>query len=119
MLSLFKEPIYYVQISKNSFTVRSVNGKESIVFNASTPFSTKRLLIGEFTVAEKLLKKALSSFPKSIISPTVIMHPLEMVDEKLSEVEKNVFREVALAAGARDVKLWLGKKLSDNELVDI
>ncbi|MEJ2497015.1 MAG: hypothetical protein P8Y43_05995 [Sulfurovaceae bacterium] len=47
------------------------------------------------------------------------MHPLEMVDEKLSEVEKNVFREVALAAGARDVKLWLGKKLSDNELVDI
>lgn len=119
MLSLFKEPIYYVQISKNSFTVRSVNVGESIVFDAATPFSTERLLIGEFSVAEKLLKKALSSFSKSIISPTIVMHPLEMIDEKLSEVEENVFREVALAAGAREVKLWLGKKLSDDELINI
>ena len=34
----------------------------------------------------------------------------------LSEVEEKVLKEVALNAGARDVKLWIGDELSDEEL---
>lgn len=119
MLSILKTPIYYVQIKKNSFALRCANTGESIVLNAPTPFSTKRLLIGEFSVAEDLLKKAFSHFPKSLVSPIVVMHPLEMVDEKLSEVEKKVLREIAMTVGARDVKLWIGKELTDQELLNI
>lgn len=119
MLSIFKTPIYYVQIKKNFFHVRCVNTAQSIELFATTPFSTNRLLIGQFTVAEELLKKAFAHFSKSLVSPKVVMHPLEMIDETLSEVEEKVLREVALSAGARDVKLWIGKELTDHELLNI
>ncbi|WP_428739084.1 hypothetical protein [Sulfurimonas sp.] len=117
MIAIFKKPVYYVQIKKNSFIVRSVNSGKTIVFDASTPFSTDRLLIGEFTVAEGLLKKAFSTFGKSLVGPKVVMHPLEMVDEKLSEVEEKILRELAFSVGAKDVKLWLGEELDDSELL--
>ena len=119
MLSIFKTPIYYVQIKKNSFHVRCVNTARSIELSATTPFSTKRLLIGQFTVAEELLKKAFSHFPKSLVSPKVVMHPIEMIYETLSEVEERVLREVALSAGAREAKLWVGKELTDKELLNV
>jgi hypothetical protein len=119
MISLFKTPTYYVQIRKDSLSVRCANTGESVTLDASTPFSTKRLLIGEFTVAERLLQEAFSHFPKSLIRPITVMHPLEMVDETLSEVEEKVLREVAMAAGARDVKIWLGEVLTDRELLNV
>jgi len=119
MLSIFKTPIYYVQIKENSMTVRDAKSGKSITLDATIPFSTKHLLIGEFTVAEELLKKAFSSFPKSLVSPIAVMHPLEMIDEKLSEVEEKILREIALSAGARDAKLWIGKELTDKEALNV
>ncbi len=119
MLSLFKTPVYYVKIRENSFDVRCVNTGEKFVLDATTLFSTKRLLIGEFSVAEELLKKAFSQFQKKLLSPIVVMHPLEMVDEKLSEVEEKILRELALSAGAKEVKVWLGNEPTDSELLNV
>lgn len=119
MLSMLKTPIYYVQIKKNSLTLRCAHTGKSIVLDTTTPFSTKRLLIGEFTVAENLLKQAFTQFPKSLIAPIAVIHPLELVDEKLSEVEEKIFKEVALSAGAKEVKLWVGENLTDQELLNI
>ena len=47
------------------------------------------------------------------------MHPLENIDEKLSEVEEKVFKELALSSGAREVKLWVGEELTDEELLNV
>jgi hypothetical protein len=116
---MLKTPIYYVQIKKNSLTVKCANTGKSITLDASTPFSSKRLLIGEFTVAENLLKQAFSHFPKSLLAPIAVMHPLELIDEKLSEVEEKVLREIALSAGVKQVKLWMGKVLTDSELRNV
>jgi len=116
MLSIFKIPIYYVKIKKDSFDVRCANSGRSIVLNATRPFSTKPLMIGEFSVAEKLLGEAFSQFPKSLISPIAVIHPLDMIDNKLSEVEEKVLHEVAMSAGARKVKIWIGDELTDSEL---
>ena len=116
MFSLFKVPLYYVQIKKNSFNIRSVKDAKTIVFDATTPFSSDRLLVAEFKVAEKLLTKALASFSKSLLRPTLIMHPLELVGETLSEVEEQLLRELALSAGAYKVKFWLGEPLDDHDL---
>ena len=53
----------------------------------------------------------------SIFAPTIIIHPLENIDETLSEVEEKIFKELALSAGAKTVKLWLGKELNDDEIL--
>jgi len=118
MLSKFKTQIFYVRIKENSFNVRCANSGKSIVIDADTPFSSKRLIIAEFKVAEKLLKKAFKHLQDSWLSPIAIIHPLELIDEKLSEVEEKILREVAISAGAREAKLWVGEELTDRELLN-
>ena len=114
---MFKTQIFYIQIKENTFIIRSIDENKTTTVKAQTPFSTQRLLIGQFSVAEELLNTSLQQFKKALfLSPIIIMHPLENIDETLSEVEEKVFKEVALSVGAREVKLWVGEELSDEDL---
>lgn len=49
--------------------------------------------------------------------PLVVIQPLEMIEDGLSEVEERVLREVAASAGARKVVVWVGHELSDAEVM--
>ena len=119
MLSRFTTQILYVKIKVNSLTIKSMKNGEIITINATTPFSTKRLLVGQFSIIEKLLTAGFKKLNKNLLSPIVIIHPLENIDDKLSEVEEKVFKELALSAGAREVKLWIGEELTDEELLNV
>jgi len=119
VLSKFTTEILYVKMKENSFTVKSIKSGNIVTINATTPFSTNRLLIGEFSIAEKLLNSGFKELNKSFFNPIAIIHPLEKIDDKLSEVEEKVFKELALSAGARKVKLWLGEELTDKELLNV
>ena len=117
MLSKFTSETLYIQIKTNVLSIKSVKSGEVITLQSSVPFSTKRLLIGEFSIAEKLLKEGFKKLTNSFIAPIVIVHPLENIDERLSEVEEKIFKELALSAGAKEAKLWLGKELTDDEIL--
>lgn len=54
---LFFNP-YYVRIFKNKFIVKNISENKEITLTSIQPFSTSRLLVGEFIEAEKLLTKA-------------------------------------------------------------
>ncbi len=43
------------------------------------------------------------------------MHPLEMTEGGLSEVEAKVLREIALGTGAHKVEIWLGEELTPQQ----
>lgn len=58
-------------------------------------------------IKEKILQKNI------IIMPRVIIHP---DTNKLNEMEEAFYKEVALAAGAREVKVHLGEKLKANDI---
>ena len=106
----------YVLVKKNQFRVRHIESGAEATFEAQPPFTTIRLLIGQFDVAESLLKRALKQVSSAgffALSPHVVIHPLEMVEGGLSEVEERVFREVALGAGASKVAVHVGPQLSD------
>lgn len=118
MLSKFKTQIFYVQIRENSFTVKCVKSGKIVSLDTDIPFSGKHLLVGEFDVAEKLLKQAFKYLQESWLRPIVVMHPIELIGEKLSDVEEKVLQELALSAGARDVKLWIGDELTDQEILN-
>jgi len=118
MLSKFKSQTLYVQIKENQFIIKSVQDNETITLDASTPFSTNRLLVGEFTIAEELLTIGFEKILNTFLNPIVIMHPIDKIDEKLSEVEEKCLKELALNAGAREVRLWIGDELTDEELLE-
>ena len=115
---LLANPVY-VRVRKNQFRVRNLESKAEATFDAQPPFTTARLLIGQFSAAENLLKRALKEISKGgifAVSPQVLIQPLEMLDGGQSEVEERVLKEVAIGAGAAKVVIWVGRELSDVEV---
>jgi len=84
------------------------------------PFAHPRTLVSDFTVAEQLLKYQLLRVLKPRFwrpSPCVVMHPMGKADGGYTQVERRAFREMALGAGASQVFLWIGRPLTDAELL--
>ena len=120
LTKLFFNP-YYVKIYKNKFVAKNIIQNKEITLAATKPFSTTRLLVGEFNEAEKLLTKALKQLSKNTWfspSPVVVIQPMEMAEGGLSGVELRAIRELAFGAGARKVVVWEGKPLTDNEVLE-
>ena len=109
----------YVRVGRNQFRVRHIESGADTTAVASTSFTTARLLIGQFGAAEETLKVALKQLSAGRLfasSPSVVMHPLEMVEGGLSEIEDRTLREVAIGAGAGKAVVWVGRELSDSEV---
>jgi hypothetical protein len=111
----------YVRVRRNAFRVRDTKSGAEKTVTSSAPFTTNRLLIGQFTAAAQVLKDALKQLLSAGLftpSPSIVIHPLEMTEGGLSEIEERVFREVAIEAGANKVVVWVGHELSDPEVVE-
>lgn len=110
----------YVRVSRNLVRVRQLESRREAAVSARAPFTTRRLLIGNLTSAEETLDEALQKVLKGRWyppPPVVVMHPLELVEDGLSEVEERVLRELAASASARRVVIWVGHELSDAEVM--
>jgi hypothetical protein len=85
------------------------------------PFTSYRLLVGDFAVAEKLLKKLIKDVSTKALfapAPTLLVHPVEMTEGGLSQVEERVFLELGLGAGGRKVRVHVGPELGDQGVID-
>lgn len=112
----------YVQVRKNAFRLRHIEGRREREISAPRPFTTTRLLVGQFREAESLLRQAIREIGNGglfRVSPVVVVHPTEMVDGGLSEIEERVYRELAMGAGARRVFVHIGRRLTDAEVVAV
>ena len=109
----------YVKVYENRFVLKLLeDGERPITVVATEPFTTKRLLVGQFMAAERTLKKGFADIYSGnwfSPSPAVLIHPLEKIEGGLSEVEERVLKELAAGAGARKVTVWVGHELSDAE----
>lgn len=122
MLNKFLANTIYLQIRQNAFRLRHIESKKERDVTAHKPFTTSRLLVGQFQEAESLLRNAIKEFANGglfQVSPVIVLHPLEMVEGGLSEVEKRLYRELALAAGARSVFIHVGAPLTDAEVLSL
>lgn len=111
----------YVKIYKNRIRVNHIQRNREVSERSVSPFTTQRLLVGNFSVAERLLKSALEKLGSSglfAVKPIVLIQPMEMIEGGLSEVEDRVIRELAIAAGARKVFVWVGKMLTNEEVIN-
>jgi len=110
-----------VKVARNLIFLRHIQDKKEVVVSPTEPFTTKRQLVGEFTIAEEILKQGVQKVCKRrwiTASPVIVIHPLEMVEGGLSQVEERVLKELAAGAGARKTVVWVGHELSDSEVVN-
>jgi hypothetical protein len=114
----FEEKLY-IRVARNRFDIRKVSGEAaSEAVSPSEPFSTSRLLVGQLSLAERYLSEGIRKvLPRKWVklNPVVLMHPVEMTEGGLSEVETRVLTELALAAGARRVVIWEGDDLTPDQ----
>lgn len=117
--NLFTSNIY-VKVYKNKLVVKNLDEGNEVILTAVKPFTTERLLIGDFSNAEKLLKEALKNVTKERLlapSPIILIQPMVMFEGGLAPVEERVLNEVAFGAGGRKVIAWVGKELSNEEAI--
>ena len=113
--------VVYVRVRKNHFTVRNARNGETVEAFASTPFTTRRLLVGDFIAASDSLRLLFYQLYKgSFVSPSpkAIVHPLEFVEDGLSPVEERVLRELVESAGAHKSDIHIGSELRDDEVLE-
>jgi hypothetical protein len=114
-------PTLYVKIKKNRFEVKCLESGATLVQDAVIPFSTTRLLVGQFGNATDFLKPVFQKLSNSKLLPSrpkVLMHQVEMAEGGLAEVEERVLFELALHCGARNIKTYIGADLSDAQVKD-
>jgi hypothetical protein len=113
----------YIKVSENKFSVKNLSvDSDWESLEADQPFTTRRLLVGNFSNAEAVLTRLMKRVAKKRFfarRPQVVIHPLLYVDGGLSEIEERVFRELALSAGAFKVVLHIGSELTDSEAVKL
>jgi rod shape-determining protein MreB and related proteins len=111
----------YVRVSPNRFDVRHIESGREVSQIAVEPFTTRRLLIGEYYPAVQALQAAMTSVGfgrKYFAAPIAVVHPTAMTEGGLSGVEHRILYEVAEGAGALRAVLWEGPILSDQQVLE-
>lgn len=84
------------------------------------PFAHPRSMVSDFSVGEQVLKAFLRHVKGDYFlapAPQVIMHLMGEPEGGFTQIEARAFHEMAIGAGASQVKVWQGRALSDQELL--
>lgn len=111
---------YIVYIHRNTMDV--VNLTTGDRASGSAPFTSERLLIGVFPVAEGLLRELFQKVrTKGFLAarPRMIIQPMAMTEGGLCAIEERAFVEVGLCAGAREARVYLGEKLTREKALSL
>ena len=118
---MFSDVTLYIKVFKDKFIIRDIENDSVFTISAVKPFSSNRMLVGNFTNATSLLKNEVKKNIKRswfTPSPLILIHAAEMAEGGLSEVEERAIRELAAEAGARKVFVWDGHDLTDAEVIE-
>lgn len=128
MLSFLK-PVVYIQISPERLMVRNAKSGETISETPAlplpdgsivNPFSHPRTLVSDFTGGQQLVSTLLRRLGGSSVfrvAPSVVMHPLGDPAGGYTQIEIRALHEMALGGGASEAIVWVGRPLTDQELL--
>lgn len=113
---MFSANSIYIQVFQSRFVIKNIDTDEKIEVARDQSHASPRMLIADFTTAEHQLKQAVKSIRRGLIAPAILMHPMELIEGGLTQVEYRVFRELALGAGASKTAVYAGAPLSAEEV---
>lgn len=92
---------YYLQLRTNSMTLKNLETHEE--YTAEGDFSSSRLIIGDFYVAQSLLVQLIDAMKLSVRLPLtphhrIVVQALEKNEGGLSPVEVRLLEEITVAA---------------------
>lgn len=107
---------FYLRIACNHLHLTHLESGRIAVREADPPFSNQRLLVAEFSIADRMIKEAVQSLmpwrlPFFSAPPKLLIQPLERLEGGLSQVEQRILMELGMGAGARKVALHIGEIL--------
>lgn len=118
---LFKDDLLYFKIWKNEVEIIDVEKGIKLKEKSNTPFSSLRLLIADFEIAEEFFKKVLKKLKKNnkiMRNYSILCHPMELTEGGLSETEKRIFLESCGRLNGRLVKIWEGDELTNRQVIE-
>ncbi len=97
-------PVLYIQVRKNHIMVRDIERSQDV--SGRGAFSNQRLLIAEFSIAEKVLSDLIQQlYPRTWMNSLlrtrrfdIVISALEMNEGGLSQVEERILQEVVSGA---------------------
>ena len=124
MLRWFTPVPTYLRIYKDRMVLRRVDTGGSIDRISSVPFTSDRLLVGDFPAASELLNGMLRDvndrvgiFSRNL---QLVIQPMEMMENGLSSVERRAFLDLGEHAGAKPVILADSRvELNDAQILDL
>lgn len=111
---MFFKPIpLYIQFYENRIKITRLDTREEAEQVAIEPFTTVRLLMGDYEKAENCLRLAIKKLHlNKWISPqfNAIVHPMAKTEGGLSLVESRGFKELAERSGGKKVLIYEKKE---------
>lgn len=110
--------IIYASIHADRIVARNVDDDREIECLAKIPYSHSRLLVGNFSAAQICLKEAVVEAKGSgfSLATVIVVQPMDRLEGGLSQVEERLLHELAMGAGAYKALVWVGQRLSDDEV---
>ena len=109
---MFSPDSIYVQVFRSKFIVRNVDSGESTEISRDQSYASPRMLIADFTMAQHQLKGAVKSVRRGLRAPAMLIHPMELIEGGVTQVEYRTFVELGLGAGASKASVYSGAPLS-------
>lgn len=108
----------YLKIYRNRFEVINLENGSVTNEKSEKDFSTERLLVGNFSIANDcLLAIGKNINGKRLLKRRfdTLIHPVEMADGGLCEVEEKIFRELTIEFGTVRNTLYCGPELTNEQ----
>lgn len=114
---MFSSDSIYVQIYADHFAIQNMNSGMIVHKPRDQELASPRMLIADFTMAEHHLRPAIKQVRRGMMRPNLLMHPRELIEGGITQIEYRVFIELGLGAGAAKVGVWSGPVLGDVDAV--
>ena len=118
MINIFKRLPVYIKIHANKIEITNLKTDHTVSRSSLKDFSSTRLLVAEFNIAETLIGDILKEMGIKNKTFKIIIQQIDSFEKELFETEKRILRDLAEQAGGAEIYLVNRKKVMSKEEVN-
>jgi len=103
MLNIFRAIPVYIKIYPDKIEITNIYTQQTVSKTANPAFSSSRLLVAEYSIAEALIREIIKELGLSRRTLKVLIQQMKEFEGGLYETEKRALRDLAEQAGGRSV----------------